>query len=116
MDDYYGDEDEEEEKENEEASNTIEGYFTRRAGCYKDMRAHGKKGDNGVTMKLQVPSSLFQEVAAKKKNCSHNDEEEYEHKVDVVAGWATNHEAVTLTYSIEFRPRVQGSCSSSEEL
>ena len=102
--------------------------FTRRSGCYSNLRAHGKRGDDGVTMKIQVPSSIFRHIAVNDSFCSNDGDGDdhqkqkqqiqqlqQQHRVDVVAGWARNHEAVTLTNSIEFRPRVKAidTCSSS---
>ena len=68
--------------------------FTRNRGC-RNMRAYGRKGDKGLTMQLGIPASIFSLENVK------------DHYVDVVAGWACGHEAVTLTESIEFRPFVQ---------
>jgi hypothetical protein len=75
--------------------------FNRRNGC-DNMRGYGKEGDNGLTLKIQVPSSIYDNPDLIDSNI-----------VDVVAGWACGHEAVTLTYNIEFRPRINNSCTSS---
>jgi len=75
--------------------NRIKAHFpSRKSGCDKS-RSFGKKGDAGVVLDVQIPHSLY----------SPQLEEQY---VDVVAGWACGHEAVTLTHSIEFRPLVDG--------
>ena len=64
--------------------------FTRSKGC-ENQRAHGRKNDKGLTLNVSIPASIF---ASSDVN---------EQAVDVVAGWACGHEAVTLTESIQFR-------------
>lgn len=68
--------------------------FTQKAGC-RNLRSHGRKGDGGLSFNVGIPASIF--------SLSNIDE----HSVNVVAGWATGHEAVTLTKSIEFRPLIK---------
>lgn len=85
------DEDEVDKLDGSEARMTAE--FTRNRGC-RNMRAYGRKGDKGLSFHIEIPASVFALSDIK------------EHSVDVVAGWACGHEAVTLTESIEFRPFV----------
>jgi len=72
-------------------------FLSSSAGC-NGYRAHGRSNSNanGLKFQLGVPSSIF-----KLNNVE-------EHTVDLVAGWATGHEAVTLTQSIVFRTRPKG--------
>ncbi len=65
--------------------------FTHSHGCDKS-RANGRKGDNGLTVNVSIPASIFSLSNVK------------DQAVDVVAGWACGHEAVKLTESIQFRP------------
>ena len=60
-------------------------------GC-GDKRAHGRKNDDGLIIELTVPSSTF-----------NAPDDTF---VDVVAGWACGHEAVTLTHPVQFIPVV----------
>jgi hypothetical protein len=76
--------------------------FPRKSGCRK-LRSHGRKGDNGLELKVGIPASVFLL------------DNVHEHAVDVVAGWACGHEAVTLTQPIEFRPLVQSETDREEE-
>ena len=62
-------------------------------GC-NDYRAHGKGGDDGLNLEIVVPSSIY-----KLKDLN-------DHIVDLVAVWACGHEAITLTRSIIFLPRI----------
>jgi len=79
----------------------IQARFTSSSKGCNDYRAHGRGNGNGngngndagVKFQLVVPSSVF-----KLSNANDN-------SVDLVAGWATGHEAVTLTQSIVFRTR-----------
>lgn len=61
-------------------------------GC-EDKRAHGRKNDNGLIIELAVPSSTFEAPS-----------DGHIVGVDIVAGWACGHEAVTLTHPIRFIP------------
>lgn len=83
------DEDELDKLDGTESRMTAE--FTHSRGC-RNWRAHGRKGDRGLSFNIGIPASLFSQSDIK------------EHSIDVVAGWACGHEAVTLTESIEFRP------------
>ena len=79
-------------------------FISSSKGC-NDYRAHGRSNakDAGVKFQLVVPSSVF-----KLSNAADN-------SVDLVAGWATGHEAVTLTQSIVFRTRPKGKDASTEQ-
>jgi hypothetical protein len=79
-------------------------FISSSKGC-NDYRAHGRANakDAGVKFQLVVPSSVF-----KLSNAADN-------SVDLVAGWATGHEAVTLTQSIVFRTRPKGKDASTEQ-
>lgn len=79
----------------------IKAHFNHRSGC-NNLRGYGKEGDNGLALKIQVPSSIYDYPDLVDSNM-----------VDVVAGWACGHEAVTLTYNIEFRLRINDSCMSA---
>eukprot|EP00557_Chaetoceros_sp_GSL56_P003816 CAMPEP_0176498516 /NCGR_PEP_ID=MMETSP0200_2-20121128/12367_1 /TAXON_ID=947934 /ORGANISM="Chaetoceros sp., Strain GSL56" /LENGTH=332 /DNA_ID=CAMNT_0017896737 /DNA_START=96 /DNA_END=1094 /DNA_ORIENTATION=- len=71
-------------------------------GC-GDKRIHGRGNENrGAKLQIIIPLSIFD---------SENDINE--HSVDLVAGWACGHEAVTLTQSIVFRPQTSSLSSSS---
>lgn len=78
------------------------------SGC-GDTRIHGRANDSyktGAKLQIIIPFSIFANL--KKHDIQH------EHSVDLVAGWACGHEAVTLTQSIVFRPqRAFSSLSSS---
>ncbi len=74
--------------------------FAYSRGC-KNMRANGRKGDKGLTLDIGIPASIF---ALSDVN---------EQAVDVVAGWACGHEAVTLTESIQFRLMTKDQANSS---
>lgn len=76
--------------------------FPRKSGCRK-LRSHGRKGDSGLEFKVGIPASVF------------SLDNVHEHAVDVVAGWACGHEAVTLTQPIEFRPLIQSETDKEEE-
>ena len=71
--------------------------FTYNSGC-ENKRAHGRKGDSGLSIDIGVPASIFTK--------SQSQQQPQQHAVEVVAGWACGHEAVTLTYPIEFRPMI----------
>ena len=75
----------------------IDAQFLYKQGC-QNKRAHGKKGDDGLHLKIQFNTTTTS-TTAKTKSFKN------ELGVDVVAGWACGHEAVTLTHAIEFRPR-----------
>eukprot|EP00551_Chaetoceros_affinis_P015793 CAMPEP_0203705320 /NCGR_PEP_ID=MMETSP0091-20130426/49477_1 /ASSEMBLY_ACC=CAM_ASM_001089 /TAXON_ID=426623 /ORGANISM="Chaetoceros affinis, Strain CCMP159" /LENGTH=282 /DNA_ID=CAMNT_0050580691 /DNA_START=30 /DNA_END=878 /DNA_ORIENTATION=+ len=79
--------------------------FLHKQGC-ENLRAFGKKGDNGLFFKIRLPTSIYSNDNADDSNV---------HGVDVVAAWACGHEAVTLTHSIEFRPLIvrNDTCSST---
>lgn len=61
-------------------------------GC-RDWRSHGRGNDDGLTLEIAVPSSVFD-----LENVS-------DHSVDLVAVWACGHEAIQLTHSIAFVPK-----------
>ncbi len=64
-------------------------------GCH-NYRASGRGNDDGLELKITIPSSVFQ----------LNEANIADHKADVVAGYACGHEAVVLTQSIIFKPRL----------
>ncbi len=78
--------------------------LTQRNGC-DNLRAFGRKGDDGLSLKIVVPSPLYS-----MQNSA---------RVNIVAGWACGHEAVTLTYPLEFRPKIEEdapeSCGSNDD-
>ncbi len=94
--------DDEEEKEDNKRHAPIIAEFLQNKGC-ENLRAFGKKGDNGLLFKIQVPLSIYSSTSP------------VDHVVDVVAAWACGHEAVTLTHSVEFRPLLtrNDTCSST---
>ena len=67
-------------------------FTTSTRGC-EDKRAHGRKNDNGLEIVIEVPSSTFETPG-----------DDNIVGVDIVAGWACDHEAVTLTHAIQFIP------------
>jgi hypothetical protein len=81
------------------------------SGC-GGTRIHGRANDSyktGAKLQIIIPFSIFANL--KKHDIQH------EHSVDLVAGWACGHEAVTLTQSIVFRPQTAfSSLSSSTEI
>eukprot|EP00979_Chaetoceros_neogracilis_P001664 scaffold303_cov285-Chaetoceros_neogracile.AAC.8 len=77
-------------------------FLSSSSGC-NEYRAHGRGNDNGLTFQVGFPSSVF----------NLNNVEE--NSVDLVAGWATGHAAVTLTQSIVFRTRNQSPYKSKSK-
>lgn len=91
--------DEEERGKDANSELTMTAEFPKKSGCNK-MRAYGRKGDSGLSFQVGIPSALFS---------SKNNAYTGKTAIDVVAGWACGHEAVTLTHSIEFRPFIKDS-------
>lgn len=66
-------------------------------GC-RDYRAHGRRGDKGLQLLVNLPPSVYE---------SSFDPLEH-HSVNIVSAWACGHEAITLTQSIHLMPNPVG--------
>jgi hypothetical protein len=89
--------------EGDTAGSRIQARFlspSNNVGC-GGTRIHGRGNNDHRGSKLQIVIPLSMVLL---DSSSENDNLQ-EHSVDLVAGWACGHEAVTLTQSIVFRPK-----------
>ena len=80
-------------------------FTSSRSGC-DNTRGYGHIQDEGLEFSVFLPYSVFAVASRSNDRDEGYGNESYYYGVEVVAGWARGHEAVTLTHPIYFLPQV----------